>query len=397
MPLVPRYTAGAIPRVKAFAGNEKMTGLLMLLMGLAGLAMSNMPILSRIYWNISNTTVHIPLPHLDLPVSAWVQDCLLALFFLVIGLDLRQDMVTGFLKNPRNATAPILGAICGVAVPAVLFSVINLSSPLTSGGWTIPTATDIAFSATMLSLASKHVKAPIRSFLLTLATVDDVIGILLIAIVYSHPSSIPALIALVACLICWYLFTRVRKPAVPVLMIIGAGAWYAMMLAGMHPTLAGVAIGLLTPAHPLHGETISRVDRYRHRLSPISAVIVLPVFAFFAMGIPLGNINMGTITSTLFLGVVVGLVVGKPLGIMVALKVCDMAGLSSGDRPSFMHMLGVSQLCGIGFTVAFLMSGLSFSNQQTVDIARLGVLVGSLLSCLLGTLFIKIGEYREHS
>lgn len=386
---------GMMKRMGSFASNERQTGLLMLVMALAGLLASNIPGASQIYRLVSDATTNLPLPHLDLSVSQWVQDGLLTLFFLVIGLDLRQEMASGFLKNPRNAATPIFGAIGGVIIPSLLFLAINLSSPSTSHGWTIPTATDIAFSVTVLSLASKHVQPAVRAFLLTLATVDDVIGILLIAVVYSHPSSAWALLALAICLSAWFLLIRMRRPFWPLLILVGVGAWYAMIVAGIHPTLSGVAIGLLTPALPIHQEDSPRAERYRRKLSPLSALIALPLFAFFAMGIPLSEISINTIASPVFLGVVIGLVVGKPLGIMIAVKLCGFAGLRVGNATCPMQLFGVSQLCGIGFTVSFLMSGLAFNEQSIVDTARFAVLVGSLIACLLGVLTLRIDERRR--
>lgn len=395
MSSIPQTVMGMIRRIKAFANNEKRSGLLMLFMGVIGFLVCNIPGTSQIYRLISDFATNLPLPHLDLSISQWVQDGLLTLFFLVIGLDLRQEMASGFLKNPRNAATPIIGAICGVIVPSLLFIAINFSSPSTAQGWTIPTATDIAFSVTVLSLASKHVQPAIRAFLLTLATVDDVIGILLIAIVYSHPSSLWALLALIACLFAWFLLIRMRKPFWPLLIAVGIGAWYAMILAGIHPTLSGVAIGLLTPALPIHQEKSPRAERYRRKLSPISALIALPLFAFFAMGIPLHEVSADTLTTPLFLGVAIGLVVGKPLGIMIATKLCSMAGLRVGNNTRPMQLFGVSQLCGIGFTVSFLMSGLAFSEQSFIDTARFAVLLGSLIACILGVLILKIDEHQH--
>lgn len=390
-------SANGTSLLSRFVRNDKQAGLVMVVFGFLGFGAVNFPGTSAAYLAIAEFRIRLPLPHLDMTVSEWSQEGLLTLFFFIIGLDLRQEMATGFLKNPRNAVAPIFGAIGGVVLPVIMFMLINLSSPSTMGGWAIPTATDIAFSLTILSMVSSRTLPRLKAFLLTLATVDDVIGIILIAFVYSHPSSILPLLIICACLGIWFVASRMRASSSILLIFIAVGSWYAMLSAGIHPTLSGVAIGLLVPAKPLHEETTARAGRYRDLLSPLSALIALPIFAFFAMGIPLGDVGGSTLKRPLFLGIVVGLVIGKPLGVLIMTGLCGLAGFNIGGGTHLSDIVGVAQLCGIGFTVSFLISSLAFYDQNSIDLARLAVLVGSLLSCLLGSITIKIGDLRNAS
>ncbi|MEE8666560.1 MAG: Na+/H+ antiporter NhaA [Bifidobacterium mongoliense] len=388
-----------IHRLRHDSRNERFTGMVMLAFAVVGLTAANLPGIASGYEALSTFTPPLPIASLTMPLSQWVEDGVLTLFFLVVGLDLRQEMATGFLSDPKKATVPVVAACGGVAVPALIFWTINSSSPELAHGWTVPTATDIAFSITVLTLVSRRGSGELRAFLMTLAVVDDIIGIGLIAIVYSHLTSPWPVFVLAACLLSWFLLIRMRRPIWPVVAAIGLIAWYAMLSAGIHPTLSGVAVGLLTPARPVFREMTSRAERYRGKLSPWSAMLALPVFAFFAMGIPLCGIGTHELGSTVFLGILIGLVIGKPLGIMLTARLCTAVGLSLGDGIRWRDLLGVAQLCGIGFTVSFLMADLAFSHSaqssQYADTAKLAVLIGSLISCLLGVLIISANRHAD--
>lgn len=386
-------------RVVQFARDGKRSGMLMLACAILGLVLANLPAASAGYETVAEYVFRIPLAKLDMTIADWARDGLLAVFFLVVGLDLRCEVSTGSLSHFANAAVPVLAAIGGVAAPALIYLAINAFSPATMQGWTVPTATDIAFSTAVLALAGGTRALHLRTFLTTLAVADDVIGIVLIAVVYSHGGNIWAFAALAICLIAWGVLTRCRRVPWLLAIPIAIGAWYAALLAGIHPTIATVTLGLLAPGRPVHGEQRARAERWSNAIGPFSSLITLPIFAFFAMGVSLSGIGMAVIAGPVFLGVLLGLVIGKPLGVSLVVSLCRVFHLIE-DRPSQgagrLNEIGIAQLCGIGFTVAFLMADLAFDDPASAGIAKFAVLVGSLASALIGAAELGLATHRQH-
>lgn len=387
-----------------FARDGRKSGALMLAAAILGLAFANLPVIAGIYRSLSEYRPPIALPGLMMSVGDWARDGLLAVFFLVVGLDLKCELTTGSLSRARDAMVPVLAAIGGVATPALFYLAVNAGSHQTLRGWTVPTATDIAFSVAVLAMTGGVGALRLRPFLTTLAVADDVIGILLIAVVYAHGGSVWALLGLAVCLAVWFALVRCRRVvwivAVPVALL----AWYMALLAGIHPTIAGVALGLLVPGSPIRGEVRARAERWSNLIGPFSSLLVLPIFAFFAMGVSLQGMGIGSLTGPVFLGVFLGLVVGKPVGVSIVVEICRLCGLvtsSSQDPqatvPSRLERLGVAQLCGIGFTVAFLMADLAFSDPVHAGIAKTAVLTGSVVAALIGSAELIIARRsRSH-
>jgi NhaA family Na+:H+ antiporter len=335
----------------------------------------------------------IPWTNIELPVSEWAQDGLLTVFFLVVGLDLKQELTTGSLSNPRRAAVPMLAAVGGMVAPPLIFLAVtaifhaNGAIPdfsIIERGWAVPTATDIAFSLAVLALFARGLPGAIRAFLMTLATVDDLLGILLIAVLFSSLNEWYWFAGVAACAVAWYFLCRLRKVPWLIVGALGILTWVMMFEAGIHPTLSGVLVGLLTPSREIHGEATPRAERYHERLVPFSSLVALPVFAFFATGISLQGLNASVLVSPLVLGLVAALVIGKPLGIMAVSWISVHFGrLTLADGLRVRDLIGLSCACGIGFTVSFLIASLAFKDSVFTGEARLAVLLGSLLSAVI--------------
>lgn len=382
----------------------------MLAAAVLGLILANLPATEPLYRGVADFRIAVQLPGLTMEIGDWARDGLLAVFFLVVGLDLKCELTTGSLSRMRDALVPVIAAVGGVLAPILIYLLANAGSPSTLRGWTVPTATDIAFSVAVLAVAGGTGTSRLAPFLTTLAVADDVIGILLIAVVYSRGGHLWALIPLMLCLLVWWLLARMEKPIWPLMVPVALVAWYMALLLGIHPTIAGVVLGLLTPGRPVHSETRVRAERWSNAIRPFSSLIVLPVFALFAMGVSLHGMDIRTLASPVFLGVFFGLVIGKPLGVTVARKACRLCRLGSehrlldrsktgmgSDRSATLEEMGMAQLCGIGFTVAFLMADLAFVDPAHSDIAKIAVLAGSITAALIGSAELLIAGHRKHT
>lgn len=326
--------------------------------------------------------------HLHLSMAAWASDGLLAVFFFVIGLELKHELVLGSLSNVHKAAVPIAAAIGGMAVPALIFVGVNIAAPDgMPGGWGIPMATDIAFALAVLAVVGRRLPIALRAFLLTLAVVDDLGAITVIAVFYTDTIAFGWLALSVLCLAAysWAQWRRIRTSFlyVPLALL----AWQFMHLSGVHATVAGVALGLLTRVRADPGEKAAPADRLAHRLHPLSAGICVPLFAFVAAGVDLRTVGIVTaITSPIAIGVIAGLVIGKPIGIL-ATSWCvarfTKASLASSLR--WLDIAAVGLLGGIGFTVALLISELSYTGEE-LDSAKLAVLVASVVAAVLAGL-----------
>lgn len=389
-------------RTQHIAASDRIGGTIMLACALVGFLLANIPATAHVFETVAETQMGIARTNLILPVGHWAQDGLLTVFFLVVGLDLRQELETGSLSNPKAAAVPMLCAVGGMLVPPLLFTgVVGGFSCIESGfrgsvaiasgqlmsfsavaqGWAIPTATDIAFSLAVLSIFAKGLPGSIRAFLMTLATVDDLLAIILIAIFFSSLQEWYWFAAMAGCALVWAWLVRLRRVPWPVVAGVGILAWITMFEAGVHPTLAGVLVGLLTPAREIHGERSPRAQRYRDKLQPFSTLFALPVFALFATGVHIGTFSLGLFLSPVVVGIVVALVVGKPLGIMATAWVCThRAGLDMPQGLRVRDMFPASCACGIGFTVSLLIATLAYHNALLSAEGRFGVLVASLIA-----------------
>ena len=360
---------------------------------------------------VAETQLGIPGTNIILPIGHWAQDGLLTIFFLTVGLDLKQELTTGSLANPKAAAVPMLCAVGGMLMPPVLFiTVISLFSrfaPPAPGivtiptgadvpfaeaaqGWAIPTATDIAFSLAVLALFAKAMPGSIRAFLMTLATVDDLLAIILIAVFFSSLNAWYWFIGIAICAAIWAFLVRLRRVPWLLVAVIGVLAWVMMFEAGVHPTLAGVLVGLLTPSREMHGEKSPRAQRYASKLQPFSSLLALPIFALFATGVHFAELSPALMLSPVVIGIIVALVIGKPLGIMItAWLSTHVAGLTMAKGMRVRDMFPAACACGIGFTVSFLIASLAYTNTELSAEGRFGVLMASLIAALISGILLS--------
>ncbi|WP_256790012.1 Na+/H+ antiporter NhaA [Frankia sp. AvcI1] len=391
-------------RIAAILRRETIGGALLLTATVLALAWANSP-WSDSYQSMLSYQLGPSWAHLNLTLAQWAADGLLAIFFFVAGLELKREFVAGDLRDPRRAAVPVVAALGGVAVPAILYTLINLGGGA-SRGWAIPTATDIAFALAVLAVIGRHLPSALRTFLLTLAVVDDLLAIVIIAVVYTrHLSVLPLLGALVPLAVFTLLVQR-RVRSWWLLLPLAAATWTLVHASGVHATVAGVLLGFAVPVlrsqragGPDAGPGLA--EHFEHRWRPLSAAVAVPVFAFFSAGVTLGGLNGLThaLSDRAAVGIVIGLVVGKPLGIMTATYlVARFTRATLDDGLAWVDVVGLAVLAGIGFTVSLLIGELAFgTGSERDDHVKIAVLTGSLLAALLAAVVLRLRNrvYRQ--
>ncbi|MEV5647636.1 Na+/H+ antiporter NhaA [Nocardia sp. NPDC052254] len=376
---------------------ETVGGALMLIAAAVALLWANSPWHGG-YSTMLDTTISIPLLDLHLTLAEWTGDGLLAIFFFVAGLELKRELVVGELADRKRAVLPVLAAAGGVITPALIALIIGWGMPGMDRAWAIPVATDIAFALAVLALTGSRIPAGARVFLLSLAVVDDLIAIVLIAILFTTTVAVGWLFAAAACFGAWALAQnrRIRTPLVYVPLALVA--WYALHEAGIHPTLAGVICGLLTRVRPDPDEFEAPAARLEHLFQPVSAGLCVPLFALFAAGVPLSGKVFGEMfTSRLSLAIMAGLLIGKTVGIFGTSWLAIRFGIAR--RPAGLgnrDMSALSVLGGIGFTVSLLVAELALTDRESAELAKAAVLTTSLTASLLGSaLLLRRGRAHQ--
>ena len=387
-PLFSRLSARETRSLTDILRSESAGGLLLLIGAAIALIWANSR-WSAGYEALQEVTVGPAALHLDLTLSAWAADGLLAIFFFVIGLELKREIVVGELRRPATAIVPVVAAVGGMVVPAGVYLAVNLS---TSGGdphgWAVPTATDIAFAVAVLAVVGRGLPNALRAFLLTLAVVDDLLAIIVIAVFYSEDVSIAWLVASLLVIVAFGLLLRrgLRNPWL--LAPLGVVAWVFMHESGVHATIAGVLLGLTVPALARRGvEHESLAEHYEHVWRPISAGFAVPVFALLSAGVDVrGGAFAAAFSEPVAIGILLGLVLGKPLGIVGTTWLVSRSsrvGLAPGL--SWWDVLGVGTVAGIGFTVSLLVAELAFGlDTPGNDAAKVAILTSSLIAALIG-------------
>jgi len=378
--------------------NETVGGVLLLGAAVVALVWANSP-WRESYTELTQVVVGPAALHLDLSLSTWAADGLLAVFFFVAGLELKHELVLGSLSDRRKAVVPVVAALGGMVLPALLFVVVVTAMGDTEArvGWGIPMATDIAFALAVLAVLGRNLPVALRAFLLTLAVVDDLGAIMVIALFYSHGFSLAPFLLAVLGMALWWWLQRKRVEGWYVYLPIALVVWGLMHASGIHATVAGVALGLLTRVRRDPGEEEAPADRWEHAVRPISAGICVPLFAFFSAGVTFVGTPYGAsvLTTPVVVAIVVGLVVGKPIGVVGGAWVVarfTRASLSSSLRWADVAAVGV--LAGIGFTVSLLISELAFETDGTrLTEAKIGVLSASVLAALLAA--VALGRRRR--
>ena len=393
------FTRGSWPEAKRITEtlrSETVGGVLLLVAAGAALIWANSP-WAHNYEKLADFVLGPEALHLNLSVSAWAADGLLAIFFFVVGVELKREFVAGDLRDPARAALPIAAAVGGMIVPAAIFIAVNASHRENLGGWAVPIATDIAFALAVLAVLSTHLPTALRTFLLTLAVVDDLLAITVIAAFYTdHLAPGPLLAALIPI----GLFGLAVQKGLrhPVLLVpLAVAAWALVHASGVHATVAGVLLGFTVPALGRH----AAAEKVEHAIRPLSAGVAVPVFAFFAAGVTVGGISgLGdALTHPVTIGVMAGLVIGKPIGVFgTTWLLARFTKASLDDELAWRDVLGVALLAGIGFTVSLLIGELAFEDGTVADVdVKIAVLCGSVLAGALAAVVLvsRNAAYRR--
>ena len=371
---------------KWFFKLEAASGLVLLIAAIIALIISNSSF-KELYFKTLEHYLFIGVNNLGLKLSVhhWINDALMAIFFFFVTLEIKREFIQGELSNFKKALLPIIGAVGGMLVPALFYVYINFENPETLNGWAIPSATDIAFSLGVLSLLGSRVPISLKIFLTALAIIDDLGAILIIAFFYSGDLSISYLSLILISYIFLLMLNKFGVKKFLPYLLIGIFMWYFTYKSGIHATIAGVLLASTIP-HRQKEKDFSLLIKIEHSISPYVAFMIMPLFAFANAGVSLDGLSLSSLMLPVPLGILIGLFVGKQLGVMlfsyisVKLKVAQMP-----DNSSWMSLYGVSILTGIGFTMSLFVGNLAFAeNTQYIDGVKIGVLTGSLLSTIFG-------------
>lgn len=397
-PLFSRLTAGG-RRNFVDSLRAEMTGGVLLLIGAAiAIVWANSP-WHGAYETLREIHVGPAALHLDLSLHAWAADGLLAIFFFIVGVELKREIITGELRKIHTAIVPVAAAVGGVAVPGIIFATVNSTmADGVPGAWPVPTATDIAFAVAVLGIVGRGLPIALRAFLLTLAVVDDLIGIILIAVLFTSEISFAFLAASLLAALVFGMLLRRRITTWWILIPLGVLTWALMHASGIHATIAGVLLGMTVPAIADRGEHHSLAERFEHLVRPLSAGFAVPVFALMSAGVRIdGSFVSEAVGDPVAVGIFFALVVGKPIGIVTATwlisrfeRVKLAPGLGWGD------IVGIGTLAGIGFTVALLMAELAFGPGERGEMAKATILIASVAAAGLGSTLLTL-RGRAHS
>ncbi|MFN3048711.1 MULTISPECIES: Na+/H+ antiporter NhaA [Pseudomonas] len=366
---------------------EAASGLLLIAAAVLALIINNSP-LSYLYGGLLDVPVAIQVGALNIakPLLLWINDGLMALFFLLIGLEVKREVVDGHLSKPSQVILPATAAVGGMVVPALIYWFINRDNPAAVAGWAIPTATDIAFALGVLALLGKRVPVSLKLFLMTLAIIDDLGAIIVIALFYSGTLSSVSLLLAAACLVVLVAMNRLGVVKLGPYMIVGLILWVCVLKSGVHATLAGVALALCIPLRTRNAES-SPLLALEHALHPWVAYAILPIFAFANAGVSLAGMTVDSFIHPVPMGITVGLLLGKTVGVFgltwVAVKL-RLAALPAGA--GWGQILGVAILCGIGFTMSLFVGSLAFApgSSEYAGMDRMGILTGSFFAAVIG-------------
>lgn len=362
-------------------------GLLLMIAALAAIILANSPI-GHYYEIFFTGPVKVTLENfrIEFTLHNFVNDLLMAFFFLIVGIEIKRELISGHLSTTKARILPVAAAIAGVITPAIVYTFFNYGDEEVMRGWAIPTATDIAFALAVYTLCGKRLPQSLRIFLTALAIIDDLIAVLIIAIFYSTGISIAHIFAILALSIVIYL---IKYRSVAIYLILGAALWLLFAESGIHATVAGVLLGFLIPSNDLKGKSPSQ--KIEELIHPFVVYFVLPIFAFTNSGVMIDAFNSDLFLNNVTLGIIAGLVIGKQVGIFslsLALVKMGLASLPKGA--TYFQFYAVSILCGIGFTMSLFVGDLAFAiHPEHINNVKIGVLVGSFISAILGAIVFR--------
>ncbi|GAA05549.1 Na+/H+ antiporter NhaA [Photobacterium leiognathi] len=379
--------------IRKFLKLESAGGIILIIAALIAMIIANSPLAS-----VYNDTLHSYVAGLS--VSHWINDGLMAVFFLLIGLEVKRELIEGALNTKEKAIFPAIAAVGGMVAPALIYVAFNYSDPMAIKGWAIPAATDIAFALGVMALLGNRVPVSLKVFLLALAIIDDLGVIVIIALFYSSDLSTVALAVAFAstAVLFWMNLKNVTK--ISWYLIVGAVLWVSVLKSGVHATLAGVVLGFIIPLTGKDGrsDTHSPLKHLEHVLHPYVAFAILPIFAFANAGISLDGVSLESLSAMLPVGIAAGLFIGKPLGIFTACVIAVKCGFAKlPDDIGFKHIFAVSVLCGIGFTMSIFISSLAFvgADESFATYSRLGILLGSTVAAVVGYVLLSRSLPKE--
>ncbi len=383
-------------RLQAFIHHETTAGLILVAAAVLAIIAFNIDALRPLYENALQTKLTMAYGTFGLskPLLLWINDGLMAIFFFLVGLEIKREVLEGNLTSRDQIVLPALAAIGGMAAPALVYGYFNSGDITLMRGWAIPAATDIAFALAALSLAGSRVPPALKVFLLTLATLDDLGAIVIIAIFYTADLSTLALTLAAATLVMLFALNRLHVSRTAIYVVAGVTLWVLVLKSGVHATLAGVALGLIVPLRRRDGTPF--VHTLEEALHPWVKFLILPLFAFANAGIPLDGFGADQLTQSLPLGIAAGLVIGKPLGILLAIGLAVATGLARlPEQCRWDHMIGVGCLAGIGFTMSLFIGSLAFEGPELATAVRAGVIAGSVVSAVLGIAILLLAARRR--
>lgn len=395
---VPQSPMSRRKRARHWLTLETTSGGLLVLAALVALVWANSPWRTG-YFELSKIVVGPAAVHLDLSLASWATDGLLAIFFFVVGVELKHEFVAGSLRNLKEAAVPVFAAIGGMVLPAALYIgvVLLAQDPDSLRGWAIPTATDIAFALAILAIFGRGLPTALRTFLLALAVVDDLLAIVIIAVFYTAEINVVALVLALVCIALFALVARMRSPRWWILLPLAAVAWAFMHDSGVHATIAGVLLGVVIPARLLFDEPRPRTHRYEHAVRIWSAAVALPIFAFFAAGVSIVDSGgAGALFAQPVVGaIMIGLVVGKLVGVLTTTAlVTRFSALRLPETLNLRDLVPVGLLSGIGFTVSLLIAELSFPAAAQSAGAKVAILSATLVATVLAAATLRWDSRR---
>jgi NhaA family Na+:H+ antiporter len=377
--------------IRAFLRHEACGGVLLLFSAVMALVFSNTML--RGAYNAfleMPATVRIGDFAIDKPLLLWINDGLMAIFFFLVGLEIKREVMEGNLSSRKLAVLPVIATIGGMVAPAIVYVLINSGDPASLRGWAIPAATDIAFALGILMLLGPRVPVALKVFLLALAIIDDLGAIVIIAAFYTEQLSVPVLSVALVGMAMLALLNRAKVTSLAPYVIVGLGIWVFVLKSGVHATLAGVVVALFIPLKDKKSGEEAPLKRAEHALVPWVAFGVVPAFAFANAGVYLGDITLSALVAPVPLGIAMGLFIGKQIGIMGAVWLTVKSGLARlPEGVTWMQLYGVSLLAGIGFTMSLFIGTLAFTTPEHAVAVRIGVLSGSLISALAGIFILR--------
>lgn len=389
--------------IKEFMKKESSVGILLMMATVLAMIFANSP-LQPIYDFFLETPFEIKLGrhiHIAKPLLLWINDGLMAVFFFLIGLEVKREVLIGQLSSRAQITLPAIAAVGGMLCPALVYVLINAGDAEALNGWAIPAATDIAFALGILALLGDRVPASLKIFLLALAIMDDIGAIVIIAIFYSGDLSSGMLTMAAVCLVLLVILNRLKVENIAPYLWVGAFLWIFVLKSGVHATLAGVALAFAIPLHSKKNPGYSPLEHLEHELHPWVNYLILPVFAFANAGISMAGTSPGDLFQAVPLGIMFGLVFGKLAGIYGFSAAAVKMGIAKmPEQATHQHLLGVAALCGIGFTMSLFIGGLAFEHVggdagTYLTTHRLGILSGSLIAGIAGYLILRLSQPAE--